>query len=181
MDIQTRLEINCQKCKLVKKAERLINEMEFVDESNPKLPKLFDNNRNHPQLYTEIKDSQFRNVQNIANTEQCVPVITNFIKYQIGRHSEWRFKGRKYNDKKENLNFGEELITYILKLEEDVDEIRERFKKKGIIKEFSEEEKEEIHIILARLFLGYLSRYVKYKETFFNELINLKKQKDKGR
>lgn len=86
----------------------------------------------------QLKENQLRNVINIANETECVPVVTNFIRYQIGRHSEWRKE-----------NFGERLIEKIDNLKESAKEIDER-------------DVDDAWIKLTRLYLGFMVRYYKY-------------------
>lgn len=101
--------------------------------------------KNSDGIWEKLEDSQFRNVAAIAASAECVPVVTNFIKYQRGRKKEdWN-----------HSNFGEHVINKM-----------NSFKEKA--KDFSsdknsEEKLDEIWIELCRSFWGYVIRYVKFK------------------
>lgn len=98
--------------------------------------------------------SQLRNVLNVASNTKSVEVITNFIRYQIGR------------DKKEGVwrqnNFGHKVIEAI---EHDLEQTAEQVIKK-LPKEFSteqsENERRRVHHQITELYLGYLNRCFYY-------------------
>lgn len=92
----------------------------------------------------KFKESQLRNVINVASSSRSVPVVLNFIKYQIGRREEWQHK-----------KFGEYLLDRLIRLSPTAQQIASRPEVKG--------SEEEIHLRLVELYLGYMNRYFKYK------------------
>lgn len=104
----------------------------------------------------EIEESQLRNVINVANSTRTVAVVTNFIKYQIGRKKQ-RNKGWRYND------FGENLIQTLQgSVKEWAEEISRMASQaiKGV--KNVEDLQREVWCRLVRLYLGYLYRHYKY-------------------
>lgn len=110
------------------------------------------------QLYQnkEFKENQIRNVINVAAGSGSVPVVTNFIKYQIGRHKEWQHK-----------DFGETLIKKLDKLEGNAGKLIRRVDQetKGLQETDVDEEAREVWLELVRHYLGYLNRYFKYQQA----------------
>jgi hypothetical protein len=94
-----------------------------------------------------MQDKQLRNVIAVADDTKSIAVIENFIKYQIGRHDEWR-----YHD------FGEKLIGDLLRLREWARKMVE-----------SEIEENDLAIRLVRRYLGYLIRYFVYQQKVSQE------------
>ncbi|MEQ8192680.1 MAG: hypothetical protein ABRQ39_32240, partial [Candidatus Eremiobacterota bacterium] len=80
-------DVDKQKTELIDKVEQLMKDSRIWEDDG-------------------LKESQFRNLMNVANSTTSVPVITNFIKYQIGRTNrpniQWHYK-----------NFGINLIKMI--------------------------------------------------------------------
>jgi len=93
---------------------------------------------------SDFKESQLRNVINVASSSRSVQVVLNFIKYQIGRRKEWQ-----------HANFGECLLDRLIRLSSIAQQIASRLGVKG--------SEEEIHLRLVELYLGYMNRYFKYK------------------
>ncbi|HXH13082.1 MAG TPA: hypothetical protein VNP04_25335 [Alphaproteobacteria bacterium] len=89
-----------------------------------------------------MQDKQLRNVIAVADDTKSVAVVENFIKYQIGRHDEWR-----YHD------FGEKLIGDLRRLREWARKMVE-----------SDIEENDLAIRLVRRYLGYLMRYFVYQQ-----------------
>ena len=116
--------IDGYKSKLVKEAEDIIQNKQISEKDG-------------------LKESQFRNLMNVATQTQSVDVVTNFIKYQIGRSKkskEWQFH-----------NFGEELIKIINSLQDKACNIYP-------------DNKNETWIKITRLLIGFMIRYFKYKK-----------------
>lgn len=89
-----------------------------------------------------MQDKQLRNIIAVSQETQSIPVVDNFIKYQIGRHEEWRHE-----------RFGEQL-------REDLQRLREQAQKladKAI-------PERDLAIHGARRYLGYLMRHFKYRQ-----------------
>lgn len=103
-----------------------------------------------------IKENQIRNVINVTIGCESISVVTNFIKYQIGRSN--KDQGWKYN------NFGETLITELKGLEGYAEKVVRQADQEtpGFQAANTTEEVREVYIELARLYLGYLNRYFKY-------------------
>lgn len=86
---------------------------------------------------TELKEHQLRNLENIANATNSVKALELFVRYQMGRHKEWR-----YND------FGSRVIEDFERLKRKAQEVvrNEPDRVKGA------------HLQLIRLYLGFLVR-----------------------
>jgi len=105
-----------------------------------------------PAEKSKMEESQIRNVINVAQETGSVEVLTNFIRYQIGRRDEWRYN-----------NFGVKVFQAIEEgtvaqaarkaAEEAADEIRER----GGMAD-KDELCKEAYVLLASMYLGYLGR-----------------------
>jgi len=120
--LKERREIGKYQGRLVEDAEKLVKQAESI--------------------WNELDDSQLRNVAGVATSTMCVPVVTNFIKYQMGRQK------KKWNHNKFGLN----VIEKMNGLEK---------KARSISK--SGENLDEIWIELCRSFWGYVIRYMKYR------------------
>jgi len=111
-----------------------------------------------PDRKSGMQKSQLDNVVAVAAEAQCVDVITNFIRYQIGRLSPWRYRG-----------FGLQVIKDI---EEEQGPVVQAAKRVAAAvadrlreAEYEADEKElcqEAHLELTRLYLGYLTRCFVY-------------------
>jgi hypothetical protein len=135
MEVKDRINIEKEveklKSDLVNDAENLIRDKEIWREDG-------------------LKEAQFRNLMNVANSTTSVPVITNFIKYQIGRSKVdkgWNYK-----------KFGELFIQLINNL-------------KSKSEKSSPEYLLDVWIRLTRLLIGYMIRAYKYENS-----INTKKR-----
>jgi hypothetical protein len=118
-----------------KEKSRLVEKAEsFLDENYP----------------NNLTDTQIRNLLNVASNTLSMEVLLNFLKYQIGRESKWQEK-----------DIGEKLISELEGLSENRNTILKHLKEKDI--EVSLQEQQQIAIQLARLYLGFLNRYFKYK------------------
>ena len=114
-----------------------------------------------------MEKSQLRNVVNVAATAESVEVVTNFIRYQIGRNEKQAWRGR--------TDFGHEVIKTIdgpVKMLADnaVGIMQEHLKQKGIseedLKKLESQKKKLAHQQLTEFYLGYLNRCFYYaKET----------------
>lgn len=95
--------------------------------------------------YGDLEESQFRNLVRVADTTESAEVIKNFIRYQVGRDKKW---GRGKDSLAERI----------------VRDIDDNLKKtaEAIAKECQTDYK-LIWIELIRRYLGYGSRYLKYK------------------
>lgn len=126
--------------RLVEEAEELAKETRFYEDD-------------------DFKENQIRNVINVAAGGGGVPVVTNFIKYQIGRTTS-KDKGWRRN------HFGEELIQKLDGLKGDAEKVVNQANQevKGSQGTDIPEEVREVWIELARLYLGYLNRYFKYRQ-----------------
>ncbi|MCS7263681.1 MAG: hypothetical protein NZ805_02475 [Armatimonadetes bacterium] len=81
-----------------------------------------------------LEEHQLRNLENLANATDSVKVLELFVRYQMGRHSEWRHN-----------NFGNQVI-------EDFRKLREMAK--GV----AQGQEKVVHLHLIRLYLGFLVR-----------------------
>jgi len=103
-----------------------------------------------PARASEMRENQIRNVLSVAVETSSVEVITNFIRYQMGRSSQG--KTWLYN------NFGQAVIADI---EGPVGEAAKR-----VAREIGDPDEQEAcrraHIRLTRLYLGYLNRCFYY-------------------
>ena len=114
-----------------------------------------------------MEKSQLRNVVNVAATAESVEVVTNFIRYQIGRNEKQAWRGK--------TDFGHEVIKAIdgpvkTLAENAVGIMEENLKQKGISEEdlqkLGSEKKKLAHQQLTEFYLGYLNRCFYYaKET----------------
>jgi len=111
-----------------------------------------------PGKQSGMQKSQLDNVVAVAVEAQCVDVITNFIRYQIGRLAPWRYR-----------SFGLQVIKDIENEQGPVVQaarrvavaVAERLREA----EYEADEKElcrEAHLELTRLYLGYLTRCFVY-------------------
>ncbi|MBD3181140.1 hypothetical protein GF312_02540 [Candidatus Poribacteria bacterium] len=134
-------EINMQLDKIVNRANKTVSRLKPGKNSN------------------SLEESQIRNVLNVANDSPIIEVVTNFIRYQIGRSKTG--KQWQYN------NFGEQVITDI---ESDIvfkcagsvaDETIKKLKNK-----VPNLERDllfyQAHIKLMKLYLGYINWAFKY-------------------
>lgn len=121
-----------------------------------------------PTSYSDLEESQFRNLVRVADTTESPEVIKNFLRYQVGRDKKW---GR-----------GSDSLAEIIVLD-----IGQKGKG-GKILEWAKEVAEEagspqalddIWIELIRRYLGYGARYLKYlnsqKETSKKESAKVKR------
>lgn len=83
---------------------------------------------------SRLEEHQLRNLENMANATDSVKALELFVRYQMGRHSEWRCE-----------NFGERVIQDFGRLEE-------------MAKDLSQEQAKAVQIHLIRLYLGFLVR-----------------------
>ncbi len=90
-----------------------------------------------------MQDRQLRNVIAVAEDTQSVAVVENFVKYQIGRHDQWR-----HNE------FGERLLKDLRELRERADKLKD-----------AAVSKEELAIQMVRRYLGYLMRHFVYVQN----------------
>jgi len=84
---------------------------------------------------TDLEESQLRNLQNLASATDSIPVLENFVRYQMGR-------------KKIPLEVGRQILKHIQKLGQ-------------IAKELTQNDSEALRwarMELIRLYLGFLVR-----------------------
>ena len=96
--------------------------------------------------YGDLEESQFRNLVRVSDTTESTEVIKNFLRYQVGRDKKW---GR--GDKSLATNIIHDIDLTISKLAEDITQSVADLKQKN-----------DVHIRLTRLYLGYGARYLKY-------------------
>jgi hypothetical protein len=102
--------------------------------------------QNEPQQ-TNMKESQLRNLLNVAIASDSIEEVTNFIRYQMGRDSHkqtWLHEG-----------FGEAVIKDI-----EADAVRKAVK--AVMEEVKEADPIEVRSQLISLYLGYLNRCFVY-------------------
>jgi len=107
------------------------------------------------KAFNSLTDTQMRNVVNVAGGTETVAVVTNFIKYQMGREQK-KWKGK----------FGDKLIEEIKGFERVAEQITDSVadtisKKKTDIKGMPD--KDRVWMNLTRHFLGFLNRYFYYR------------------
>jgi len=103
---------------------------------------------------SKVEKSQVRNVQNVASATESTAVTTNFIRYQIGRKEEWRWK-----------NFGWKVLQELEGSDKVVGRLSEKVSNEVLAQVSSADRdkvRKEASILLARLFLGYLDRWFTY-------------------
>jgi hypothetical protein len=113
------------------------------------------------QAISELEESQFRNVFSVALETDCVEVLTNFIRYQIGREQ------RKWGAGKNGIG-----ARIIKDLEERLGlqgsgpqaglaaRLAERLRERG--HPLDKERKKKLWAELSRFYLGYASRRFYY-------------------
>ncbi|MCT7979027.1 hypothetical protein [Laspinema olomoucense] len=102
------------------------------------------------KIYGNLEESQFRNVLRVAETTDSAEVVKNFLRYQMGRDDKWG-KGKD--------SLAEKIINDIDRLIQDSKDIATKANA-------TEPEKyKDIHIELIRRYLGYGSRYLRYKKS----------------
>jgi len=103
-----------------------------------------------PGKASEMRENQIRNVLSVAVETPSVEVITNFIRYQMGRSSQG--KTWLYN------SFGQQVIADI---EGSLAEAAKRVT--SAVGEPDEKAvSQDAHLMLTRLYLGYLNRCFYY-------------------
>ena len=104
-----------------------------------------------------IDASQLRNAIAVANTAPHPAVLTNFIRYQMGRSGKpqkaWRDTGL---GDKVNKQIEVDLKALAGNVATDA--------RRGSSQEPQPDEVDEIHIRLTRLMLGFMNRYFVYKK-----------------
>jgi|GEM_PF-904684 len=147
LDIKIRREVDKVQGQLVELAEELINSSKGIwnDKKNG------------------LPEAQFRNVSMVASSSECLAVVTNFIKYQIGRSTkkdkEWNLPTTK--DVKgipANTKFGMAVIRLLN------EQIKNRLAKRINGAEADEDMAEYVAMELCRAFWGYVIRYNKFKK-----------------
>ena len=136
LSAEQRREIDRAKEGLVEAAERMLNDSAIL-EIRP----------------NDFGDSQLRNLIAIANETESPAVVTNYIKYQMGRDNHqrgWSHPGR-------GKSLGDSMIHEIengsiMKALNDVNDGAE----------LEGKQKQLARIELVRHFLGFSSRYLKY-------------------
>lgn len=96
-----------------------------------------------------MQENQLRNVIAVAGETKSVAVVENFVRYQIGRHDEWRHK-----------DFGENLLNDLAELRNTGNTLAKELKEEDV----NDIGEEELTIRLVRRYLGYLARYFKYAQ-----------------
>lgn len=122
----------------------------------------------------KMEENQLRNLLNVAMESRSAEVVTNFIRYQIGRNeSAWQ---------KDKDGFGHTVIadihTFVAGLANDVVEY---LKDHGISETEAGALRSEASIRLMQLYLGYLNRAFYYgkKANGFDHLKEIAQSKAK--
>jgi hypothetical protein len=110
-----------------------------------------------------MRESQLRNVLNVATSTESIEVVANFIRYQIGRSSDWA-----------RNQFGESIIQAIGKggkiyqvgnqVAGEVHDYLEKHAEEGETVPRQDELFDEAQMHLTRLLLGYLNRSFQYSD-----------------
>jgi len=104
-----------------------------------------------------VERSPLRNVMAVATAAGADPEeVANFILYQLGRSTRNEIWTRPPDDKESHRYFAEELVRRIEQLARTADDITEEAGRS------SKANREQIHLELIRLYLGYLGRYHTY-------------------
>lgn len=122
-----------------------------------------------------MRENQLRNVLDVALNTESLETVANYIRYQIGRGPDWRHK-----------EFGEHVIAalasggpvYQASQSAGGQAMKQLEKAQGEHKLGEEdlpsldELVAEAHVLLARLFLGYLNRWFLYadREKAWNKI-----------
>lgn len=117
-----------------------LDERKMIEKYQGQLVREAENLVENAGISGKLKDNQLRGVANVAMSAECVPVITNFIKYQSAREKKW-------NDG----NFRENVISKLNSFEDTA-------------KTIAPNNVDEAWIELCRSFWGYVIRYAKFKE-----------------
>jgi len=113
---------------------------------------------------SKLQKNQLDNVVAVAVEAECIEVITNFIRYQIGRREAWRYKDFGLRVIKD---IEEEQGPVVQAAERVAAEVADRLREA----EYEADEKElcrEAHLELTRLYLGYLTRCFVYGDATGN-------------
>lgn len=139
-------EIDKRTTNLIEHAEKLVNDTGIAGK------------RRKDKKENILEEHQLRNVINVANSTDTVAVVTNFIKYQIGRCDK--------DEKWQHNNFGQKLIDELSEgiVYKSVEEIMGETKQ-ALKGETTEDDLRKIWCRLVRLYIGYLSRYFKYAQS----------------
>ena len=111
-----------------------------------------------------MKENQIRNVLNVAEESQSLAVVSNFIRYQMGRRDTkdaWQHKRR-------GIRFGDQIIKQIEGPDGIVAQQAQAAVKRAAkrVAEIPQETLNELRYELMRYYLGYLNRAFIYgKET----------------
>ncbi len=95
----------------------------------------------------EMRESQIRNLVNLASASRSVEEVTNFIRYQIGRDT----KGKTWS----HNGFGKAVIA-------DIESGQVRKSLEAVVAEVSEADLVAVRSDLISLYLGYLNRCFVY-------------------
>ncbi len=99
-----------------------------------------------------MKENQIRNALNVAEESQSVEVMTNFIRYQIGRNKkdeQWRYQGFGLRVI-EDIETGPVAQAADEVAQEAIERLGEEADQEGL--------RREAHLELSRYYLGYLNR-----------------------
>jgi len=109
----------------------------------------------------KMEKHQLSNLLGVALETSSVAVVTNFIRYQVGRDNKkeaWRSK-----TKSEKKSFGEKLVIALEELEDTAKIIAADCKKNGLsVPNYADE---EIWMELVRQYIGQLNRYFYYRKS----------------
>ncbi len=145
MDVKLRNELKRVEGKLVREAETLLKGYTWSELGKEDFGK-----------------SQLKNLQNIANQADAYEVVTNFIRYQIGRNQSKGWKLLKPGTKpNENISFGEAVIESIEKT------LKEKLLPL-VSTQLDEQQQQQVQIELTRRLIGYLSRHFAYVKATSN-------------
>ncbi|MCI0486726.1 MAG: hypothetical protein L0229_09010 [Blastocatellia bacterium] len=108
-----------------------------------------------------------KNVMSVANEANSDPEeVINFIRYQLGRSTRNEIWSRQSKGNQPKNVFADELATRIENLSKMSDKILESILKNVSVKV---PDRDQVHIKLIRLYLGYLSRYHTYLKWAYEQ------------
>ncbi len=136
LNVRQRRAIDRQKERLVPAAEAMLEAAEVVRISRKK-----------------FGESQLRNLLAVASETESPAVVSNFIRYQIGRDNKRHAWARETG----GLTLGERLIQEL-----KTGAVNEAVKAVKTAEDFEEEAEQLARIELTRHFIGFASRYLKY-------------------
>ncbi|HZP02603.1 MAG TPA: hypothetical protein VFD30_20295 [Terriglobia bacterium] len=120
-----------------------------------------------------MRENQIRNVLNVATSTESLAVVTNFIRYQMGRSGG--------NQAWLHSNFGQTVVNDLESEKGEVAKLAESVTRKVCEKTGSTDRNRILgraRVELARLYLGYLNRWFYYgskKPEHWNDIAAVKR------